>query len=117
MKPFTRADRVGALIKEVASEILHKKINDPRLYLTTITEVKVSSDLKYAKIFFSITGGTAKVTEALEGFECARGFFRRSLAGELDLRYMPEIRFIYDQSFDRGDRINRILKEIASEKQ
>lgn len=115
MKPYTRADRVGGLIREVVADILRKNIKDPRLHLTTVTGVKMSSDLKLAKIYFSVSGGKDRIASVQKGFESAGGFIKRTLAGELNLRYMPELRFYYDESFDYGDHINKLLKKINTE--
>lgn len=115
MKAFARSDRVSGLIQQVLSEILQKGINDPRLKMTTITNVKMSRDLRVARIYFAISGGEQSVEEVTRGFESARGFVKRSLAGKLGLRYMPELKFFYDDSFDYGAHINKILKSIDTD--
>jgi len=115
MKAFARSDRVSVLIQQVLSEILQKGINDPRLKMTTITNVKMSRDLRVARIYFAISGGEQSAEEAARGFESARGFVKRSLAGKLGLRYMPELKFFYDDSFDYGAHINKILKSIETD--
>jgi len=115
MKGFARSDRVSGLIQQVLSEILQKRINDPRLKMTTITNVKMSRDLRVARIYFAVSGGNQSVEEVTRGFESARGFVKRSLAGKLGLRYMPELNFFYDDSFDYGDQINKLLKSIKTD--
>lgn len=115
MKNYERADRVSGLIQQVLSEILQKGIKDPRLKMTTITNVKMSRDLRVARIYFTTSGGGKSVEEVAQGFKSARGFVKRSLAGKLGLRYMPELEFFYDDSFDYGDHINKILKSIQKE--
>lgn len=112
VKPFTRAERVGGLIKETLSDILQKDIKDPRLKMTVITGVEMSGDLRNARIFFSTTGSEKAKENAIKGFESAMGYIKRRLASELDLRYMPEIRFFYDKSFDYGDHIEQLLKKL-----
>jgi ribosome-binding factor A len=115
MIPFSRADRVGALIQEVLSDLLKKNIRDPRLAMTTITRVKMSPDLKLARIYFSIYGGSSKSEAAGVGFESARGFIKRSLARRLGLRYMPDLKFFYDDSLDYSFHIEKLLKKIAED--
>jgi ribosome-binding factor A len=115
MTPFSRADRVSGLIQEVLSELLKKKIHDPRLAMTTITRVKMSRDLKIARIYFTIYGDSQKSEAAEQGFDSARGFIKRSLAGRLGLRYMPELKFFYDDSFDYGSHIDQLLKKISTD--
>lgn len=115
MKPFSRADRVGELIQQILAENLNKSIKDPRLAMATITGVKMSKDLKIAKIYFAVSGGKEKVDRALLGFKSAVGYIKRLIAGEMDLRYMPELKFFYDESFDYGARIDSLLKSLQTE--
>ena len=115
MTPYSRADRVSGLIQEVLSDLLKKDIHDPRLKMVTITNVKMSRDLKLARIYFSIYGGSSKAEAAAKGFESARGFIKRSLARRLSLRYMPDLKFFYDDSFDYGTHIDDLLKRITTE--
>jgi ribosome-binding factor A len=115
MIPYSRADRVSGLIQEILSNLLKKDIHDPRLKMVTITNVKMSRDLRLARIYFSIYGGKNKAEAAADGFESARGFIKRSLARRLGLRYMPDLTFFYDESFDYGTHIEELLKSITSE--
>lgn len=115
MRPFSRADRVGGLIQQVLAELLHKQISDPRLASAVITGVKVSRDLRLAKIYFSVSGGEKGHQEALEGFKRARGFIKRELAQRLGLRYMPDLNFYYDESIDYGARIEQLLKTVKQD--
>ena len=115
MTPFSRADRVSGLIQEVLSNLLKKDIHDPRLHMATITSVKMSRDLKLARIYFSIFGDSIKREAAAKGFKSARGFIKRSLARKLSLRYMPDLIFFYDESFDYGSHIDELLKRITTE--
>lgn len=115
MKAYARADRVGVLIQRALSDILKKEIKDPRLKMSCVTEVKLSRDLKYARIFFSAPEGEKNQRDASAGFAQAKGFIKKKLAEELELRYMPEIRFEYDTSFDYGAHIDKLLKAIRAE--
>jgi len=115
MTLFSRAERVGGQIQKILSEILLKDVHDPRLEMTTVTAVKMSKDLRIARIYFTVTGGTSNADEALKGFKSAAGFLKRALAGEFDLRYMPALNFFYDESFDYGERIEKVLKSIKKD--
>jgi ribosome-binding factor A len=115
MIPFSRADRVSGLIQEVLAELLKKKIRDPRVAMATITRVKMSRDLKLARIYFTIYGDSQKSEAAVQGFESARGFIKRSLARRLNLRYMPDLKFFYDESFEYGSQIDQLLKKISTD--
>ncbi|MDH3882958.1 MAG: 30S ribosome-binding factor RbfA [Desulfobacterales bacterium] len=114
MSPFSRADRVGGLIQKVLSNILNKNIRDPRLKMVTITGVKVSRDLKQARIYFTTSGGIQKKDDTTEGFNSAHGFIKRTLAHELDLRYMPHLKFFYDESLEYGAHIDELIESTKS---
>ncbi len=113
-KPFKRSDRVGGQIQKVLSDLLKKKIKDPRLETATITDVQMAPDLKLAYIYY-ILNDKEKNKEAVEGFNSAKGFIKRKLAQQLGLRYMPQIKFFYDKSFDYGAHINSVLKTIKAD--
>lgn len=115
MTSFSRADRVSGLIQEILSDIINKSIHDPRLQRATITKVKMSADLKLARIYFVIFGGIKKSEDAIRGFESAHGFIKRILAPKLGLRYMPDLQFFYDDSFDYGSHIDQLLEKIKAE--
>lgn len=115
MKSFTRSDRVGGEIQKILSEILRKDIKDPRLEMATITGVEVTKDLRIARIFFTVSGEADRVERAQQGFQSAVGFIKRTLASELGLRYMPDLKFFYDDSFDYGARIDALLKSIDTD--
>ncbi len=115
MMSFSRADRVGGLIQKVLSDILKKSIKDPRLKMATITGVKVARDLKQARIYFTISGGSQKKGAAIKGFNSAHGFIKRTLAHELDLKYMPDIKFLYDESLEYGAHIDELIASIKGE--
>ncbi|MFZ0483690.1 MAG: 30S ribosome-binding factor RbfA [Desulfobacterales bacterium] len=114
MKPFSRSDRVSGQVQKVLSDILLKKIKDPRLEAATITSVKMSRDLKFARVYFVTSGGKESIKEAVEGFKSALGYVKRKLASQLGLRYMPELRFFYDDSFDYGSHIDEVIKAVKS---
>jgi ribosome-binding factor A len=99
-------------MQRVLSDLLLRDISDPRLQMATITDVKVTKDLRQARIYFTV-GGNTGAEDAAQGFKSAAGFIKRCLGPQLGLRYMPELEFVYDESFDTGARIDRLLKSIA----
>jgi ribosome-binding factor A len=115
MKPFERSERVSGQIKRVLSDLIIKEISDPRMDAVVITGVKISKDLKWAKIYYVCAGSKEKKDDASAGFKSARGYIKRTLAQKLGLRYMPELTFYYDESFDYGSRIENLLKKIKTE--
>jgi len=115
MTLFSRADRVAGQIQKILSEILIKDIKDPRLDMATITGVKMSRDLKLARIYFTISGSNKSAEDASKGFKSAAGYLKRTLASQLGLRYMPDLAFFYDESFDYGARIDTLLRTLKND--
>jgi len=113
---YKRSDRVGDLIQEIISEILLKDLNDPRLESVTITDVEVTDDLKLATVFFSARGNISQEEASLQGWESAAGYIKKRLGKELRLRYIPDLLFRVDHSFDYGSKIDRLLQTIKDEK-
>lgn len=112
---FKRADKVADLIKAELSEILLRQINDPQVKEITVTGVKVTDDLRQARVFFVRMGEDVCSEETIKGLHRAVGFLRRELGKKLRLRYVPELKFIFDESFEYGDRIDRLLVEIKKD--
>ena len=115
MKPYARSERISGHIQKVLSDILQKKVKDPRLEMAIITSVKMSRDLRIARVYFSISGSKKNTEEVAEGFKSALGYVKRTLAHQLGLRYMPDLRFYYDDSFDYGSHIDKVLKSITKD--
>jgi len=115
VKPFSRADRVAGHIQRVLSTILIKEAGDPRIGSATITRVNVTRDLRLARVYFTVHADEARRQAAIEGFRNARAYLKRQLAPEMALRYMPELEFFYDDTFDHAARINRILNSLHQE--
>jgi ribosome-binding factor A len=115
MKPFARSDRVGCQIQKVLSDLLLKRVKDPRLKSASITGVKMSRDLRIARVYFIISDNKNNIAQTIEGFKSALGYVKYKLAAELGLRYMPELRFFYDESFEYGVRIDKLLNRIHDE--
>ena len=110
---FKRADRVAELIMAEMSDIIFKQVKDPRVQAVTITSVKVTDDLRNAKIFFVEMGKDDCSPEIKAGLAKATSFVRRELGKRLQLRFVPEIMFVHDQSFGYGNRIDKLLADIA----
>jgi ribosome-binding factor A len=109
---YQRADRVGDLLLQVIAELLRKDIRDPRVRTVALTGVKVSKDLRHARIYFTLLGGAERSGDALAGLKSASGFIRSKLGKELKLRFVPAIEFSYDDSEDEARRIDALLKQV-----
>ncbi len=92
--------------------MLIREISDPRLKLIYITDVKVDKELAYADIFVSAVEGTKRSAEILDGLESASSFMRRTLAGRVELRVFPRLRFHWDPTPENADRIEKVLAEL-----
>ena len=112
-----RADRIGALIQEEISRLILRSVKDPRIGFVTVTRVKVSDDLRQAKIYFSpAQAGDAERREALMGLKSAAGFLRGELGRRLSLRYAPALLFFLDDSLEEGLHLAALFRQIEGEK-
>ncbi|MDH4227449.1 MAG: 30S ribosome-binding factor RbfA [Deltaproteobacteria bacterium] len=109
----SRVERIGDQIREeIASMLVRGELKDPRIGFTTITRVKMSPDLKNAKVFFSVIGEGSDADTTLEGLKSAAPYVRRELARKLRLKYIPAVSFQYDASLAYAERIEGVLKEV-----
>ncbi len=109
--------RVADLIRRHIATLVEREINDPRVREAgvTITDVEVSSDLRFATAFYSLIGDDAKKQQAAEGLASAAGWVSRELAHRLHTRHTPHVTFRFDPSLEHGDRISRLLDELQSQ--
>jgi ribosome-binding factor A len=112
---FKRADRVADLIKQELSSILRREVGDPRIANITVTDVKLTDDLRSARIYFVELGKDRLSADVEKGLSKAKGFLKRELGKRLQLRYIPELAFFYDPSFEYGSRIEKLLKEVRKD--
>ena len=108
-----RPARVADNIKSEIAALLLRKIKDPRVYGVTLTEVKVTPDLRRAWVYFSALGDN--IEEVTAGLNSARGFIRSHLARQLGMRYVPDLEFRNDQSIEQMAKMDKLFQEIASE--
>lgn len=106
-----RATRIAHHIQEELGRILAKGLKDPRVGFVTITGVELSPDLRHGKVFYSVLGSEEEKRATGEGLKAASGFLKREAARALSLRHVPELRFVYDDSAERGARIEELLRE------
>lgn len=111
-----RIDRIEEQIRLELSEIIEREIQDPRIGLVTVTNVKVSPDLRHSHVFVTVLGDEAQRKKALQGLRSAAGFVRRSISKRLHhLRRIPEFSFDYDESVEKSIRIEELLNQIKHE--
>jgi len=109
-----RPERVAELIRHILARLLQEEVRDPRIRFLTLTEVRVSSDLKHARAYVSMASlaGEREKEVALGALNRAASFLRRSLAREAGLRHTPDIRFLEDRAVERGQRVDELLEAI-----
>lgn len=107
-----RLRRVEEAVKEEVAEILQRELKDPRIGFVTVTRVKVTPDLQYATVYFSLMEGLGSPSETEAGLKSAQGFIRKMLGERLRLRVTPEVTFRSDPSVAESFRIARLLGEI-----
>ena len=110
-----RVDRVAELIRNELGTAVVRHLRDPRVGFVTITNVEISADLHYAKVFYSVMGDDAAKKRTHEALSHASGFLQRDLAQVLNLRYTPRLDFYLDNSLDHSIEVDGILKEIRKE--
>ena len=111
-----RMERVNTLMQREISLLIQRDIRDPRLDdYVSVTEVSVSPDLRFAKVYVSSIGGQEKERQILAALNSASGFLRSALAKTIRLRRMPELHFEWDNSIEKGDRVLRLIDEVSRE--
>lgn len=112
----TRAYRIAERIREELSEMLIQEISDPRLAGVSITDVTMDREMAYAEVYYSALEGSERSSEIQDGLEHAQGYLRRELSQRIKLRTFPRLRFHWDPTFEKAERIERLIASLhASE--
>ena len=111
---FKRSERVQELLLKEISTLIQKELKDPRIGFSTVTTVELTNNLKHAKIYISVFGTESEQCDTITGLTNASGFIRGSLGKNLNLRYIPVLEFILDETAKRVARINKIINELHS---
>lgn len=114
-RDFPRSRRIAQQVQRELSDIIRLELKDPRVGMITITDVEVTADAAYAKVFFTLLGDAAEIDETTTALTHAAGFLRSELAHRLKLRIVPQLVFKYDASVERGMRISRLIDDVVSE--
>ena len=103
----------GEVLKEL-SNIIRSEIKDPRINpMTSVVSVEVAPDLKTCKAYISVLGDEQSQKDTITGLKSAEGYIRRELAGTVNLRNTPEIKFILDQSIEYGINMSKLIDEVT----
>jgi ribosome-binding factor A len=111
-----RLQRIADRIRQELSEMLIREISDPRLHQIFLTDVKVDRELAFADVYVSAIEGADRSKDVLAGLESASGFIRRTLAGRVELRAFPRLRFHWDPTPENADHIEKVLAELRNKK-
>ena len=111
-----RTDRVNELLRQEISQLLSRDLNDPRLSgLVSITQVETTTDLRHARVFVSVFGYRQNKEDVLNGISSAARFLRRELGERLSLRYIPELKFVLDDSLDKAEHIYEVMDQLSAD--
>ncbi len=113
--PSRRSLRVADLLTQEIASILQKEIKDPRIGFVTLTGSELSPDLRHARVYYTALGDEAARERSEAGLKSAAPYIRREVSHRLRLKVSPEIRFVFDASLDRGERLDQLLEEGAHE--
>ena len=106
-----RIERVCDLLRAELSQLLIERVSDPRVRLTTVSNVDVSSDLRHAKVRVSVLGSESERHDSVEALRNASGFLRSQLASRVRLRFTPELVFELDRGAEHAERITKLLED------
>ena len=106
-----RMRRVDEAMREVLSDVITSELKDPRVGFVTVTAVETSADLRHARVYVSVLGTDPVRRRTLDGLISAHGYLQRRVGSELRLKHTPALQFVYDETTDRGLRIQQILGE------
>jgi ribosome-binding factor A len=115
MSTHNRPERVAAMVQHLLGERFARGMRDPRIGFVTITGVKMSPDLREAQVFWTVHGGDQQRKLTAQGLGKARGYLRHEIGIELKLRVVPDLHFIYDEAIDRGERIEKLIRQVHEE--
>lgn len=109
-----KIDRIASnLVKEI-SYILMTEVKDPDIKFVTVTDCRVTNDLSYAKVYVTIFNQD-RVNQTMQALKDASGFIRHELTDRVDIRHIPELEFVYDESIEYGKKIENIIEQIHEE--
>jgi ribosome-binding factor A len=107
-----RQKKLADQIKRIVSEIIDRKLKDPRKGFITITHVKLSGDLRIASVYFTVLGDGEAAQQSVEVLNHANQFIRGEIASRINLRFVPELRFFLDDTMAHAQRIEELLGNL-----
>ncbi|HKK13332.1 MAG TPA: 30S ribosome-binding factor RbfA [Gammaproteobacteria bacterium] len=114
-REFPRTRRVGEQIQRELAELIREEVRDPRIGMVTVSGVDVSRDLSHAKVYVTVLGDDQQVRESLRILKRVAGFLRHALGRRMVIRTVPELRFIHDESVERGARLSSLIDQAVAD--
>lgn len=113
-----RTARLNSLLREVISDVIHREIKNPHTpHFITVTQVEITTDLSFAKVFVSVMGSAEEKKKAMKILEKAAGFIAMRASKQVRIRYFPELRFYLDEGMEKQSHIDSLLKELEDERE
>ncbi|MGI6660762.1 MAG: 30S ribosome-binding factor RbfA [Bacillota bacterium] len=109
-----RPEKIAASIREVVSELLLRRLKDPRIGFASIVNVEVNRDLSIAKVRVSVLGSDEEKAKTMEGLKSAQGLVRTEVAKALGIRHAPEVHFVLDEGIEHSLRVSQLISEIKA---
>jgi len=114
--PYDRATRLADQIFQVVSQVCYSELSDPRLNGVQITQVRMTKDLRTARIYFHLAEATKEMQlNVVQALKRAQGYLKRAVAREIEMKYVPNFDFFYDNTSDVHERIEEIFAELGRE--
>ena len=115
-KEYKRTDRVADYLRKELASLIQFQMRDPRVDMVSITDVEVSRDLAYAKVFYTVLGkdSAEEAAESTEALNKAAGFMRSQLSKDSNMRMVPQLRFSFDASVGRGRYMEELIEKAVS---
>jgi ribosome-binding factor A len=110
-----RAVRVGDLLLREIADLLMKKVKDPRVKGITLSGVRMSKDLKHARVYYTLIGDERDILDVQSGLDSAKGFIKREIALRTELKYVPDVVFKHDPSLEKGEHLEKLFRKIKAE--
>src|SRR6185295_1316538 len=114
-RDYPRSRRIAEQVQRELVGIIRLELKDPRVGLVTLTDVEVTPDLKHARVFFTLLGDEAMIGETTRALTHAAGFLRSQLARRFEMRSVPQLRFVYDASVERGARLSQLIDAAVAD--
>lgn len=112
---YQRTDRVADLIKREVAAVIAREVRDPRLAMLTVTAVKISPDLRLARVYYTVMDDSVDRDAVRQGLVKACGYVQRKVGSRVHLRYTPQLVFEYDDSIREGARMSELLRHIEQD--